>query len=745
MNVNRSMPAGALHRRVSGLALTMAALSSTAQAQENVPPGSFEAQTSTETAQTGIGDIVVTAQRRAERTQDVPISINAVGEATLDRQHIRTPMDLQIAVPALTYNQLVGFAQPFIHGIGTDITQPNAAPSVATYVDGVYIADPQGVMSTQLAVERVEVLVGPQAALYGRNALGGAISYVTLTPDEELRAKIELGYGNHDRKEAKAYVSGPLTDRLSVGIYGTFLDRDTYIDFQPKPRSTTEPDGVRQWGARLKAVWEPSDGFRLTASGEINGSYSPEFNAYRQTQPNALGYILGAPGAVPARYSIDTDFPSFTRMRGHNVTLKEEIDLGFADLVGVSAYRYSRVLGSADYDATRTPLFAFGNAVNRARQLSQEVQLQSKPGSDISWLAGALYFHERSGQYDFRAVSLLFAPADQIQFIGKVRSNSYGLFGQVTLPLAEGLSLTLGGRYTHDEKAFEGAQNILAGPVVIPVPVLPDKKSWDNFSPKAVLDYKFGDTMLYASYSRGYKVAAYNLNIPTAPGPVDPETMDAFEIGNKSDFLDGTVRLNTSFFYYKEHDLQVQTVQPSSAGATVLQNARSATVKGAEASLTVAPVRDLVLNASAVYLDTEYGSFGAAGYGAIIMGPAGNTIVTVDPKGNRLQRAPKWTVALGADYTHEFGDASKIEASIKARYTGRYYWDPSNLFDQKAYWTVNGSISYTLPDVPLKASLWATNLTNQYYNTLLNPNTFGVNVFDAEPRMYGVTVSWSLK
>ncbi|NWK97441.1 hypothetical protein DM806_17560 [Sphingobium lactosutens] len=738
MDFGRAPEGGKINPRyrrgcVSTIALALASMPSYGWAQE------ADAQ------DTGIGDIVVTAQRRAERTQDVPISISAVSEATLDRQHIKAPMDLQIAVPALTYNQLVGFAQPFLRGIGTDITQPNAAPSVATYVDGVYIADPQGVMSTQLAVERVEVLVGPQAALYGRNALGGAISYVTLTPGQEVKGKLELGYGNYDRKEASGYLSGPLTDRLSVGIYATFLDRDTYIDFEPKPRASSEPDSVRQWGARLKVVWEASDAIKLTASADITGSHSPEFNAYRQTQPTALGYILGAPGAIPPRYSINTDFPSFTRMRGHSATVKEEIDLGFADLVGISAYRYGRVLGSADYDATQAPLFAFGNAVNRARQSSQELQIQSKPGSAISWLAGGLYFHERSGQYDFRAVSLLFAPADQIQFIGRVRSNSYALFGQVTFPLADGLNLTAGGRYTHDEKSFDGAQNILSGPIAIPVPVPSLKRNWNNFSPKAVLDYKFGNTMLYASYSRGYKVAAYNLNVPTSPGPVNPETMDAFEIGNKSDFLGGTLRFNSSLFYYKVHDLQVQTVQPSSSGATVLQNAKSATVKGAEASLTLAPVHDLVLNASAVYLDTEYGSFGAGGYGAIVPGPAGNAIIYIDPRGNRLQRAPKFTVALGADYTHEFSDSSKVEASIKARHTGRYFWDPSNLFAQKSYWTVNGSISYTLPSTPLKATLWATNLTNQYYNTLLNPNSFGVNVFDAEPRMYGVSLSWSLK
>ena len=733
----------ARHARVArtstcGLALILGAMSGHAWAQPAPAGESAEAQG-------GISDIVVTAQRREERTQQVPISISAVGADTLERQHIRGPMDLQIAVPALTYNQLVGFAQPFLRGIGTDIAQPNAAPSVATYVDGVYVADGQGVMSTQLGVERVEVLVGPQAALYGRNAVGGAISYITLTPGDTAEAKVELGYGNYDRKEANGYLSGPISDTLSIGVYGTFSDRDSFITFLPKPRSPSEPDGVRQWGGRLKLVWTPSETVKITASGEAIGSTTPESNAYRQTQANALGYVLGAPGGVPRRYSIETDFPSFTKQRGYNATVKEEVDLGFADLIGITGYRYNRVHGSADYDATRAPLFAFGNALSRSRQFSQEVQLQSKPGSGISWLAGALYFHERTGQYDFRAVSLLFAPADQIQFIGRVRSNSYAVFGQASVPLTDALKLTAGGRYTHDRKSFDGEQNVFFGNVAVPVPIAPDKRSWNNFSPKVTLDYKTGDTMLYASYSRGYKVGAYNAYVPANPGPVEPETMDAFEIGNKSDFLNGKLRFNSSLFYYKVHDLQIQTVQPSSAGSTILQNAKSATVKGAEASLTVAPARGLLLNASAVYLDTEYGSFGPGGYGAIILGPAGNATVYIDPKGNRLQRAPKWTVALGADYTHEFGDSSKLDAGIKARYTGSYYWDPSNFFAQSSYWTVNGSLSYTLPNHPIKVTAWVNNLTNQYYNVLLNPNSFGVNVFDAAPRMYGLTLSWSLR
>lgn len=688
-------------------------------------------------------EIVVTAQRREEVAQDVPISITAISAKTMERQRIQNPMDLQMHVPSLVYNEFVGYAQPYLRGIGTDISQPNADPSVATYIDGIYVANAQGVLTSMLGVERVEVLVGPQGTLYGRNAVGGAINYYTPTPNRSYKSKLVVGYGNYDRKEISGFVSGPVSDKLSLGFYGAAMNRDTYLhrDFASRPDG--EPKGVTELGARVKARYDPTETFGLTVSAEILDTKSPEADAYRQIQPTALGYVFGAPEGPPDKYHTNADFAQYNKTRQYAVTAREELDLGFANLLGITGYRQLKGRGSADYDATSVPLFSFGNPVlTKARQFSQELQLLSPKESKVDWIAGLYYFTERAGQYEFRANSaFLFQPANNLQFIGRVSTTSMAAFGQVTYPIAENLRLTGGLRYSIDRKKFDGEQRVLLDELVLAeVPIPNKRKKWSNLSPKITLDYRVGGTLIYGTFSKGYKAGVFNVNMPTDPGPVDPEEMDAFEIGHKSDLLKGRLRINTALYHYKIRDLQVQTVRPTSGGSTVVQNAASATLQGIDITVLASLTPDLTVNLGGSYSDAKYKNF--EDFGAVVQGPAGNSVVFIDAGGNRLARAPKYTFAAGADYEHEFGNGAELVGSVKAHYNDGYFWDPSNLYAQDSYWLVNASVSYRLPRLPLTISVWGSNLTNQFYNTILNPSAFGVGVFDAPPRMFGATLTW---
>jgi iron complex outermembrane receptor protein len=688
-------------------------------------------------------EIVVTAQKRRESAQDVPISITSLSSDTLQRQHIDNPLDLAMEVPGLTYNEFVGYSQPYLRGIGTDISQPNADPSVATYIDGVYVANAQGVFTSMLGTERVEVLVGPQGTLYGRNAVGGAINYYTLTPTQDFETKVNIGFGNYARKEASGYVSGPLSETLTVGLYGAALDRNTYLVRAYTPGPPGAPDDVTNVGGRIKAVYQPFAAFKLTGSFEITDSKSPEADSYRQADPNALGYYFGAPRVIEPRYSTNADFAQYNNTRQYAGTLREEYDLGFADLLGISGYRQLYGWGSADYDALPVALFSFGAPVDtRAQQYSQELQLLSPKGSPFQWIGGAYFFHERAGQYDFNEYSAyLFQPANRIQVLGRVTTNSYALFGQTTFPVTDSIRVTAGVRYSHDHKEFDGGQNVFDGnTLLVNVPVQEQQASWNNVSPKLVVDYRIAQTLLYASFSEGYKSGVYNINIPTSPGPVNPEKLYAYEIGSKSDFLGGRLRFNSSIYYYSLKDLQIQTVEPTSSGSTVLQNAASAKLKGVDLSLAAALTRELSINVGTSLEDAKYSSFPT--FGAVAPAPAGNQTVFINASGNTLARAPRATASIGADYDHSFADGSQLNGTVKAHYSDKFYWDPSNYYRQSPYTLVNASVSYTLPTVPLTVMVWSTNLTNAYYNNILNASAFGIGVFDAPPRMYGINFIW---
>jgi iron complex outermembrane receptor protein len=278
------------------------------------------------------------------------------------------------------------------------------------------------------------------------------------------------------------------------------------------------------------------------------------------------------------------------------------------------------------------------------------------------------------------------------------------------------------------------------GLVLVDVPIPNKSASWNNVSPKVSVDYRIDQTLLYATYSRGYIAGLFNVNVPTDPGPVNPEKLDAYEIGHKSDFLDSRLRVNTALYWYKIKDLQVQTVSPSSNGSTILQNAATATLKGIDLSVLAAVSSELSVNVGASYSHAKYGDF--ANYGAVFPDVVGNKTVFINASGKDLARDPKTTFTLGADYTHSFANGSKLVGSVKGHHSARYFWDPSNLYAQQAYWLVNASLGYTLPRTPITASLWGTNLTNQYYNTILNASAFGIGVFDAPPRMYGFNLTW---
>jgi iron complex outermembrane recepter protein len=700
-----------------------------------------------------LAEIVVTAQKRSENLQDVPIAISAIQAGNLLSAGVETTQELQFLVPTLLYSQQGAYGQPYLRGIGSDVAFINGDPSVVTYVDGVYVATSGAVIQQLLGVDRVEVLSGPQGTLYGRNAVAGAINVYTKTPSNEIDAEVSASYGNYDSTVLNGYLSGPVSDNLYVGIYGGYDRRDTFVD--KVVGNLPEPDHESKYGGRVKVVWDAGSGVKLTGSVEHVRTTSFEESAFRNIQPDALAYaFLPAPEPI-RKYQYFASAPQLNRTKQTGLTLREEVDLGWAKILGITGFRKFAGFTSDDVDATTADVLA-ADAYQTSKQFSQEVQLISPDSSSIDWIVGAYYFTGKAAFDPVRISSpLFFGPSvGSIQTVDSEKLVSTAAFAQVTAPLeflSPNLRLTIGGRYTIDRKKFEGFR-YLGVPFTTPFPdntVVPgsliqfprDRRTWRRFTPKATLDYTTGNTLVYATFSRGYKAGLFNLSDANAFGPVNPESLTAYEVGVKSEFLERKIRLNAAAYFYDYKNLQVSQTGGNGGGIVpFLQNAATAKAYGVEATLTVAATRELTLRASAAWEHTEFTSFPNAA--SFLIGPSGNLNQEIDATGERLPRAPKWVASGGFDYRVDLGGGGKLLASADAYYNSGFTWVVGTGIREPSYFLLNATVGYLFPGEKLSLTAFGTNLTDKHYavNKLITPVSIAVR--DAAPRMYGIRLRW---
>lgn len=685
----------------------------------------------------GFGDIIVTAQKRSETAQSVPIAITAIGGDALEKARILDTQSLQAAVPSLNYASDSGFAMPFLRGVGSTITAPGAEASVATFVDGVYVANSQSLIMNLLGVDRIEVLAGPQGTLYGRNASGGAINVYTLTPKNEFEAAASLGYGKYDALEGNARVSGGVTDRLAVGLYVAGMRRDTYLNF-----GANRPQGQRTankaWGVRAKAVWDPIDAVKLTGSIEHSYDYNVE-GGVRNGQPDAIGVTLGGSSDI-RNYLYLEDVPQFTRTKTTAAVLREEVDLDFAQLVGITAYRHLNSFTQTNLDGTDAPV-AYVNSPVRSKQFSQEVQLVSRDDSKIKWIVGGYYFHDKSGflPLSVRSAVLLPAPLIGYDFFSPLNTRSYALFAQASVPLLDRLSLTVGGRYTWDRKVKgDSRQDFLTSAgVAQSVPTPGAAASWSKFTPKISVEYKANDTLFYATYSQGYKSGLFTVSSADNT-VVNPETLKSFEVGVKSDLFDRRLRVNLAAYRYTFSNLQVSVFKGGAAQA--YENAAAAKAYGLEATVAGRLTSTTTLKFGASLEQSEYTSYLNAPF--FVLSPLGNGNSSVSAKGNPLIRAPKFVGTAGIDQRIPLADGSEFQLSADVYHNSGFFWDPAQQRRQPSYDLVGASLGYTRADKQWRVNAWVKNLFDKYHANVSTITNFGTYNIDAEPRTFGVTLSW---
>lgn len=684
----------------------------------------------------GLEEILVTAQRREEGAQDVPVSLSVVSESMTKALGISDTSSLQAAVPGLQFTRSLNSATPTLRGIGTNPNiQTGDEPTIATYVDGVYLSAPSAAIFSFNNIKQIEVLKGPQGTLFGRNATGGVIQIITKDPQHDLGGNFEFGYSNYDTISANAYLTGGLGDDVAA-------DLAVYYSDQGDGWGKNLFDGrdvfkTKEYGARTKWVFTPGDNTKITISGDYNYGHT---DVGVKTHPYPGTFYLDGATTYAGFYNVDLDYTGYAKTRQIGGSIKLEQDLSWAKLVSISAYRNVKSFVGKDGDQTPLPLLEI-DVPAKAKTFTQEVQLLSQPDSAIQWIIGAYYLRDIS-KFDTIHASGLALQAQGLQYFtinNKQWSSSYAAFGQATAEVLPNTNLTLGARYTVDRRHAKGVQDSDVGVLAAG----DDKAKFPKVTWKAALDHHFGENILgYASYSRGFKSGVYNLISPGSD-VVKPEVLDAVEVGVKTDLFDNKVRFNIAGYYNWFKNLQVSVIKASTAS---LINAASSKSYGLDVDLQVAPTRNFRIMAAASYIHSIFSKF----EGAQVTTPNGhgNTIADCDANpddcdvsGNDTPRAPKWTANLSGQYTIN-RDEGDYTLSLGYYYNDGYFWEAENRIRNPSYHLVNGSISYEAAESGLTARLWVKNLLKEKYYIFSASSAVGDEGSPAAPRTYGITLGY---
>ena len=733
-----------------------------------------------------IEEIVVTATKRETGLQETPIAITAMNREELRKLGFADPSDLPSQTPNLQINSINGQSKPsvYLRGIGTNDFTTVAPSSVGFYVDEVY----QGMQSAQLFqlydLERIEVLRGPQGTLYGRNTTGGGINFNSIRPGDEAEGNFSATYGNFDSWNVQGGVTMPLDDTLSIRISGIYRDQGP-LEVN-KFRGNTD-ENVRRFkthAGRVGINFKPMDWqewYLKIHGGKYTGD-GPRYHFKRVPAPSGPGYpdvilppfLRSALGVTPFPYTeagndwheSSSSTAQDEEIETFGASLIGNIDLNFATLTTITGYE--TVDAYTTFDGDGGPLAALIIVQDdKGSQFSQELRLTSDIDGPFSWILGAYYYEEDIDVDNTRVINE-FNPAPTLppghpaffsrQLILRQPytqdSESYAVFGNVSYSFIDRASITAGVRYTEDKKELL-FNTFLAQRAGLPfdIPLIRNAvrdESWDDFTWSVVLDYAFSEDIYgYASYNRGFRSGGFNaaanfreVDLTT----VDPENVDAFEVGLKTSMMDNRVTLNTAFFYNDFTDLQVfrfvtpPGAPPGSIPAGRLSNAGSATSYGVEWELKTNLVEGLFINFAGSYLDASYDKFDAGPNPFDPLGPE------LDFADNDLTSAPEWSLNGTVEYNIRPDNSLLLTPRFEFTYTGEQYFDPNNEADvfQGDYWLANASFTVSHQSFPLYVSVWSKNLFDEEYNgRILQLDTFGINAeVRGLPRTYGVTVGY---
>ena len=726
-----------------GLAIGWSLLPVLAQ-EADVPANEATQRAASATDTNALTTIVVTAQRRSEDLQEVAVAVSAFEGDALRDVGVTDARSLQNVVPSLTYIMTGFSAQPYVRGIGSRVGWIGMESSVATFIDDRYVARPYASMFSMLDVERVEVLKGPQGMFYGRNSAGGAIHAITREPGYSPSAEIAVKAGDYHSAVLSVLAAGPLADALRGQITAGIEKRDGFAA-NLVPSGRAEADDLDRQSFRAKLLWDIGD----RAHAKLGASWWRE-TAWTGGDLTSVGVPEANRGVALYGGVTSRDRKHFaSAMSGDNdlreaaVDLRFDVHVGDIDFVSITTYTDADSARVFDVDASSTVLTDV-DLTEASASWSQEFQVLSSRDQDLEWMAGAYYYREDGNNaFVFRdsvaAQPQFPAGTDLTNGLQRVDSEAYALYAQAAYAFNERWRVSFGGRWNRESKAATLLP--VAGAVMTAPTPFADTRDWDAITPRASIEYRGRFGLGYLSYSRGFKSGGYNY--PAAPSVVlEPESIDTYEAGSKSDLFGARLRINTAVFSSKIKDLQVSR---GAAGMLTTENAADAEVRGLEIDFDVAMAEDLTMYGGAALIHSRYTDYTAGVLVPLYVPPFGSVPLVggLDVRGRSLLRAPDRALNVGIRYDKRLAGGGSLPLSVNYAYKGDYYFDFSAVpetawLKQKPYGVLSARIAYRARDERWEVGLWGTNITDEAYLEDAVLTAVVSRVSYADPRLYGI-------
>lgn len=738
--------------------------------------------------QLALEEITVTAQRREQSLQDVPVSVTAITGDQIGEGGITGVMDVAMETPNFTMTQFnIGEPQYFIRGIGTTLDSAGADPAVATFIDEVYIGRAGGGSMDLYDLERIEVLRGPQGTLFGKNVVGGAISVSTRKPTEEFEGKLGVTAGNFGAIGVRGYINGAISDSVNGSLSFSKRDRDGYVDNVVDGKEYHDEDNL---SFRGQLAFAPSDTteVRLIAdwSKDDQAGNCRNVNNTNLNDPFGLSVPLYDP-VIASTTGGDirkcaSSLGALQEREISGILGRVDWDLASATLTSITAYRETDYQWSEDLAALPIGVTTFNlidAADEESDQISQEFRLTSTGDGNVEWLVGAFYMQENVDRAEnfvgswgppFAAQGFVLLDGD-IVFAQDNETTSTAIYGQLDWHINDRFHWSVGGRFAKDEKkitqrlinnedpAFDSAvlSGLLGVPVNLVVLGIPANgptelltfigtgdpsalngpysaqasDDWSEFVPSTSLSWHFGDnSLVYFTASKGYKSGAYvaqRTTAATAVIPLEPEFATNFELGLKTEFADNRVRLNATVFTLDYEDLQVFRL----VGSLLVGANAEATTSGLELDLTALLSENWIVSASYGYLDAEYDTF--------ISG-------SDDLSGNTLPRSAENSFSFNSNYVFDLSGGSTIDFAVNYAHKGDYFGEVSNSPASKidSYGLLDASLGWTSADERWEAVAWGKNITDEEYriHSIVSNVSGTVDLWNM-PATYGLTVNYS--
>ncbi|MBT4518704.1 MAG: TonB-dependent receptor [Halieaceae bacterium] len=714
-------------------------------------------------------EVLVTARKREENIQNVALSVSAMSKSDIERTFAKDVMDLASISPNLIIDDTAqgpgGVAAIYIRGIGVADVEKNFDPAVGVAVDGIFIGANSGGILKSMDLERLEVLRGPQGTLFGRNTIAGVLNLSRTQPTGEVGGKLRIGVGDYDTTMAEGIFNFPITENVAAKLSGAYRDQDEgYFENV----FLGDDDGrIEYRSLAANVLWSASENLELEFTlqreeteqdsppllytGQANSGFCAGFGycAVSESKPitgDRYEVATGGPGGmITDPFGTPIQDPFFETDRHRDATFDADTAIVEVRWDISDTYRIDYIYGSweteeeviNDWDGVPALMYHTTRPAEY-NQESHELRLTSASDGPFNWTLGAYLWES---DYEIRLRSYIGFRFDLEPYLGPgpydfpqataQTTDSWAVFFEGDYAFNDQWTLTLGGRYTEDEKTTRqwGVVNTERDP----------KETWNEFTPKVALNYQINDdAMVYALYSVGYRAGGYNGRVNSLEEsitPYDPETVDNIELGFKTEWLDNTLRFNGAVFHMDYDDKQEEIHLPSDLGTgqkTVVTNASTATIQGLELELLAYPAQGLTIRANMGYLDAEYDDFEFFdGFGM------------VDNSHLDFRRAPDLTASLSVTYDWTIGAGNAwVQAGV--HHLGEHETDFANTpeLHNDSQNLVDASINYQFGNAQI--SLWGRNLTEEDGYTI-GYDVAGLWSYASPraPRTWGVELSYN--